>query len=104
MSSRYDTWIRIDNIYEINHFDYIREDAECQGFKEEFETEEWVLTKFENDFPEFMRKITSDDIYVEYYGFEAYDSDEEDAGYAVYIHFNEYAMEAVKQVFAEYFI
>jgi len=103
MSFRYNTWLRIDNIYEINHFDYIREDAECQGFKEEFEAKEWVLTKLDNDFPEFMRKIIPDDIYVEYYEFGAY-YDEEDSGYAVYIHFNENAMKAVKQVFAEYFI
>ena len=99
-----ETWTRIDNIYELHGmFDHIREEAECQKFDNEDDTEEYVFEKFEDEFPELAKRLMRDDMYIEYYEFDDMD-DEDEGGYAVYIHFNQNTMKILKEVYPEYFI
>jgi len=100
-------WLRTDNIEpsEVGDlFQDIREFAELKGFDNEDDVEDFVFDILDTDFTEFAKRITREDVWAEYYPFEAYDSDEEDPGYAVYIHLSIYAREVLKEVYAEYYI
>jgi len=102
-------YISLQNLYELEGlFDYIREEAECQGFKDEIEAEIWVHEYFYEDFPEFIDKLPynlDDDIWVEFCPFQESEFDDDDySGYAIYINFSEDAMRVIEDIFAEYFI
>lgn len=96
---------RLDNLpWEFdNEFSYIREDAECRGFTEQDETEEYVLNEFNKSFPSFTRRLQYGDIYVENYEHDLCD-DEEVPTYAVYIYFNGNAVNVLKEMFPHVFL
>ncbi len=103
------SYISLQNLHELEGlFDYIREEAEYQGFKDYIEAEEWTHNRFRKDFPELTSKLSyilRDDIWVDFCPFEKDIDDPEDYnGYAIYISFSRIAMEAIKEVFAEYYI
>lgn len=99
-------WERIDNCqpYELyREFEYIREDAECQRFEEEFEAAQYVEAIICRDFPKIWDKIRYDDIQVEFYEFDFLEEDDEH-GYAVYIHVNEKFRQAMKEENPEFYL
>lgn len=99
-------WERLDAIqpYDLySQFDYIREDAECQKFEEEFESIEYVNTIFQKDFPNIWNNIRYDDINVEYYDHELYEDDAAPT-YAIYISVNKKFRNVVKLEYPEYYL
>jgi len=103
------SYTSLQNLQELEGlFDYIGEEAECQGLKNNTEAEEWVHNRFRKDFPELTSKLSyilNDDIWVDFCPFEKDIDDPEDYnGYAIYISFSRITMEAIKEVFAEYYI
>jgi len=103
----YDDWERIDSMdLPWDFYDklsYIREDAECQNFKNDFETDEYVVKIFSRDFSEVWERINYDDISTEYHEHELCD-DEIEPTYAVYIYVNENFRNIVENLYPEYFI
>jgi len=98
------SWTRIDNLNEVYHeFEYIREDAECQGFTDDFEVGCYVEDVFKKDFPDIWDKLSYDDIYAEYYEHELCEGEEKPT-YAVYIYVNDKARNVIMNYYAEYFI
>jgi len=97
--------IRLDNMpWEINDaFSFIREDAECQRFTEECETDDYVRDTFKNQYPSFYNKLKYDDLYIERYEHELCE-DEAYPTYAVYIYFCEGAVEVLKEMFPHIFL
>ncbi len=96
-------WERLDALkpYELySQFDYIREDAELQGF-EDFESVDYVEAIFQKDFPNIWEKIRFDDIHVEHY---THVVDYGNPSYAVYVHVNEKFKEVMKSEYPEYFL
>ncbi len=99
-------WERLDAMtpYDLyGQFDYIREDAECQGFEDDFESVGYVEAVFQRDFPNIWDKIKYDDIEVEYYDHEIYEDDDAPT-YSVYIHVNEKFRNVVKEEYPEYYL
>jgi len=102
------SYTNLQNLDELDGiFDYIREEAEYQCFKNDIEAEDWVHNKFKEDFPEFTSKLSSifdDDIWVDFCPFEKGIEAEDYNGYAIYILFSRMAIEALEETFTEYFI
>ncbi len=98
-------WERLDAMtpYDLyGRFDYIREDAEFQGFEDAFESVGYVEAIFQRDFPNIWDKIRFDDIEVEYYKHDMYDDDS--PTYAIYIYVNEKFRSVIKLEYPEYYL
>ena len=100
------SWNRIDSLEPwdlYDHFNYIREDAECQGFEDDYDVENYVKDEFARSFPQIWDRIGYDDISVEHYEHELQD-DEVKPTHAVYIYFNENVTDVIEDLLPEYFI
>ena len=99
-------WTRIDNLPgDLNEmFCYISEDAECKGFKEDFEVCNYVEEQFKADYDNIWKRIRfEDDIYSEYCEHDLCDG-EDKSTYAVYIYFNDTTIKVIKKLYPEEFI
>jgi hypothetical protein len=100
---------RIDSIFDCegiyNDLEILREKAEMQGFKYEYECQDFINRLMERDYPKFFKWIgynLDEDILTEYHEFE--EDEEGYIGYAVYIHISEKFRKSVERKFPECFI
>ncbi len=96
-------WTRLDNLepYSIgDKLGYIREEAECLDFKFEEDAFDYVWNTIEKDFPHLSKKISFEDIFVEYDIHELCDGEEQPT-YAVYIHLSDRLVEVLYEEFPE---
>jgi len=102
-------YVRLDNIFEgydfYVNFEYLREEAECQGFTDDYECQNFINELLEKDRPEFFKWMEyniEEDILAEYHEFE--EDDDGYTGYAVYLHISERLRKSVEKCFPEYFL
>ena len=100
---------RIDSIFDCGNIyddlEYLREEAELQGFKHHYECQDFINKLMDKEYPKFFKWIEynlGEDILAEYHEFE--EDEEGYTGYAVYIHISEKFRLSVEQKYPECFI
>ena len=86
----------------LERFNYIREDAEYQGFKSYISVFEYVHTALAQDFEELSNMIDHEDIDVDYYEHEYIEN--EAVTYSVDIYVSDKFIDVIKELYPEDFI